>query len=383
MDSGNKVLNYKTADKSRAAIPERIKEARIYRGLTQRELAEEIGLTRQAINNYEAGTNVPPLNTLLEISKILDFPINFFYKERIICENHGEVYFRSSAIPCKTKDMLELKLNYLSSEIICFIEKYINLPELNLIDVEYKEEFSIKDIEDIAKRLREFWGLSDKPIKNLTHVMQENGCIIARLNLNSDKTDGYSKWLSERPYTFLNTEKNAAVRTRFTLAHELGHIVLHHNLRDGEDIRRREKEANYFAGEFLFPSEAVINEISFVSLDALVPIKSKWGISIGAIIRRCLDLELITEERYTTLQKQISKRKWRTIEPLDDIIKCEEPQLFNEAFKLLIDNGIMTKSEIQNSILFSEDEIINICCLDPDFFKEKKLNMKPKLEIVK
>ncbi|MFL0196957.1 ImmA/IrrE family metallo-endopeptidase [Clostridium sp. WILCCON 0269] len=384
MNSGNnKILNYKVKDKSKAVIPERIKETRIYRGLTQRELGEKIGLTRQAINSYEAGTNVPPLNVLLEISKILDFPINFFYKERVVCENQGEVYFRSRAIPCKAKDMLELKLKYLSTEIVYFIEKYINLPKLNLIEVEYKEEYTINDIINIAKRLREYWGLNDKSVKNLMYVMQENGCIIARLNLNSKKTDGYSKWLSERPYTFLNTEKNAAVRTRFTLAHELGHIILHHNLRDGEDIRRREKEANYFAGEFLFPSEAVVNEISFVSLDALVPIKNKWGISIGAIIRRCLDLELITEERYTTLQKQISKRKWRTFEPLDDIIKCEEPQLFSEAFKLLVDNGIMTKSEIQNSILFSDDELINICCLDPSFFKEEKLSIKPKLEVVK
>jgi hypothetical protein len=79
----------------------------------------------------------------------------------------------------------------------------------------------------------------------------------------------------------------------------------------------------------------------------------------------------------------ISKRKWRTFEPLDDVIKCEEPQLFDEAFKLLIENGVMTKSEIENSILFSEDELINVCCLDPDFFKEKKLSMKPRLEIVK
>ncbi len=383
MNSGKKVLNYKVTDKSKSVIPERIKETRIYRGLTQKELGEKIGLTRQAINSYEAGTNIPPLNILLEISKILEFPINFFYKERVNCKNQGEVYFRSSAIPCKTKDMLELKLKYLSTEIIYFIEKYINLPKLNLIDVEYKEEYSLNDIINIARKLRDHWGLNDKPIKNLTYVMQENGCIIARLNLNSEKTDGYSKWLSERPYTFLNADKNAAVRTRFTLAHELGHIILHRNLKDGEDIRKREKEANYFAGEFLFPSESAINEISFVSLDGLVPIKSKWGISIGAVIRRCLDLELITDERYTTLQKQISKRKWRTFEPLDDVIKCEEPQLFSEAFKLLIDNDIMTKSDIQNSILFSDDELINICCLDPSFFKEEKLSIKPKLKIVK
>lgn len=383
MNSGNKFKTLDIIDKTKAIIPERIKEARIYRGLTQQELAKEVGVIRQTICNYEVGINTPPLDMLLEISKKLDFPINFFYKKRIICNDQGEVYFRSSRIPCKKKEMLEQQLNYLSTEIMYFIEQYINLPEVNLVDVEYKEEYTYDDIREITKKLRNKWGLHDKPITNLTYVMQENGCIIARLMLESEKTDGYSKWMWERPYTFLNTEKNAAVRERFTLAHELGHILLHRNLKAGEDIKKREKEANYFAGEFLFPSEAVINEVALATLDSLLPIKYKWGISIGALIRRCLDLELITEERYTMLQKQISKRKWRTFEPLDDVIKSESPRLFNEAFTLLIKNDIITKSDILNSVLFSEDELVKICCLEPDFFGEQKISIKPKLQIVR
>lgn len=383
MYSGNKVIDIIKFDKTKAIIPERIKEARTYRGLTQQELAKELGLTRQAVCKYEIGDNVPPLDMLLEISKKLDFPINFFYKKQIACDDQGEVYFRSSSIPCRTKDMLEQKLNYLSTEIVYFIENFINLPEINLINIEYKDEYTMNDIRNIVERLRNHWGIDNKPVENLTYIMQENGCVIAKLALDSDKTDGYSKWIAGRPYTIINSNRNAAARERFTLAHELGHIVLHRNIRSKEDLRRREKEAHYFAGEFLFPYESVMNEVSFVSLESLIPIKYKWGISIGAIIRRCLDLELITEERYTSLQKQISKRRWRTFEPLDDVTKPEEPQLFNEAFDLLVENGIMTKSEIVNSILFSEDELINVCCLSHDYFKENKLNIKPKLKIVK
>lgn len=377
-DNLEKITNKETA------IPDRIKEARIYRGFTQQELANAIGLSKQSVCKYEIGKNKVPVDVLIKITNILNFPIRFFYKKKIATENiDGEVYFRSSAIPSKKKDMLIQKLNYLSAEITNFIELYIKLPVINLIDVEYKKEYSNQDIGNIVKQLRHHWGLSDKPIDNLTYTMQENGCVIARLFLDSEKTDGYSKWIGERPYTFLNTEKNAAVRARFTLAHELGHIVLHRNLKKGENIKKREKEANYFAGEFLFPNETVLDEIAFVTLDALLPLKAKWGISIGAIVRRCLDLELITEERYLLLQKQISKRKWRTFEPLDDTIKCEKPRLFNEAFNLLIDNGVLVKSDILNSILFSEDELVKICCLEPSFFKEKSISMKPKLKIVK
>ena len=383
MFSGNKDIIIDITNKLTAVIPDRIKEARIYRGLTQQDLAIKVGVSKQAICGYETGTKNPSIDVLSNISQGLDFPINFFYKEKVVCDNQGEVYFRSSAIPCKKKEMLEQKLIYLSTEVVYFIENYLTLPKVNLVDVKYKEEYTYSDINNIVKQLRTHWGLGTKPINNLTHIMQENGCIIANLTLNSDKTDGYSKWMWNRPYTFINIEKEASVRLRFTLAHELGHIILHRNLKNGEDIKKREKEANYFAGELLFPSEVAIDEIMPVTLDSLIPIKSKWGISIGALVRRCFDLELITEDRYLLLQKQISKRKWRKFEPLDDMIKCENPQLFQEAFSLLIEHNIITKSDINNSILFSENELLNICCLEPDFFKEKRISFKPRLEVVK
>ena len=364
-------------------IPDRIKEARIYRGLAQKELADMVGVTKQSICNYEKNLNEPTTEVLIRLSEALRFPINFFYKQRRTIDDAGEVYFRSSAIPAKTKEMLEQKLRFLANDIVGFVEDYINLPELDIIDVPYKSEYSKDDILRIAKELREYWGLSSKPIPNLTYVMQEHGCVIARLSLDSNRTDGYTKWINGRPITFLNTEKDAAVRARFTLAHELGHIILHRNLKPGEDIKRREKESNYFAGEFLIPSDSALDEIINISLDSFIPIKLKWKVSIGVIVRRCLDLDLITEDRFTLMQKQISKRRWRTYEPLDDMIEVEKPQLFKEAFTLLNENNILSKDEITDLIAFDKNELIELCCLPHDFFSDGQLSIKPKLRIVK
>lgn len=364
-------------------IPDRIREARIYRGFAQKELAEKVGITKQSVCNYEKGLNEPTTEVLIGLSEALRFPINFFYKQKKMMDEEGEVYFRSSTIPAKTKEMLKQKLSFLANDIVGFIEEYINLPELDVVNVPYKAEYSKNDISSIVKELREHWGLLNKPIPNLTHVMQEHGCVIARLNLDSDKTDGYTKWVNDRPLTFLNTEKDAAVRARFTLAHELGHIVLHRNLKPGENIKKREGEANFFAGEFLFPSDSVLDEIVNITLDSFVPIKQKWKVSIGVIVRRCLDLELITEDRYTMLQKQISKRRWRTCEPLDDRIEVEKPQLFKEAFSLLDENHILSKDDISDLIAFDKEELVELCCLPHDFFEDRQLSMKPKLRIVK
>lgn len=366
-----------------AVIPERIRDARVYRGFTQKELAEEIGITKQAICNYEKGLNHPTNDVLVKMMEALKFPLIFFYKPTVKNVEQGEVYFRSSALPAKKKEMLEQKLNYLSTEIIGFIEGFIKLPDVNLIMTEYQETYSKEDIVEIAHKLRNLWGIDSRPIKNLTYIMQENGCIVARLKLDSEKTDGYSKWMFNRPYTFLNAEKNGAVRARFTLAHELGHIILHRKLKNDEDIKRREWEANFFAGELLFPSEKVLDEIMYVSLDSLIPLKSKWGVSIGVLVRRCLDLELITDDRFTMLQKQISKRKWRKCEPLDDILEVEQPRLFKEAFDLLDENRIVSKAEIPDMIYFDEKELIDLCCLENDYFNEFSTPNKPKLTLIK
>lgn len=384
MESGDKIVNLEQmVGISGKVIPERIKEARIYRGYTQQDLSQKLGITRQAVCSYESKANTPSLETMMEISKILNFPLNFFYKKRVVCNEQGEVYFRSSSIPAKTKEMLEQKLDLLATEIADFLCEYIRLPELDLIDVPYKEEYTSEDIIKIVHDLRNHWNLGNKPISNLTYLMQEKGCVIARIFLDSQKTDGYSKWMWNRPFTFLNTEKNAAVRARFTLAHELGHIILHRNLRPGEDIKKRERESNFFAGEFLYPTEAVLEELSFITLDSLVPIKAKWGVSVGVLIRRCLDLGLITEDRYTILQKQMSKRKWRTFEPLDDLLEIEQPQLFKEAFTLLDENNILNKKEILDVIAFDKNELVQLCCLPQDFFGEPQLTIKPKFQVIK
>lgn len=367
LDRNNKYQLYSI---ERAIIPERLKDARIYRGYSQQELADKIDITRQAISSYEKGKKNPSIEVLTNISMELKFPFDFFYKDVEKQEIEPVYFFRSMSIPKKTKEMLYKKMEYFNSEILGFCNRYINLSKNNLIEINKKEFFSQDKIREIVEELRGKWGIYDSPINDLMYLMQKNGCIISYINLNSDKTDGFSCWIEDRPIILINNVKNSATRLRFTLAHELGHIILHKNLDSNESLKEREAEANFFAGELLFPTDQVINEVYSTTLDSFIPIKYKWKISIAAIIRRCLDLELITDERHLILQKQLSKRKWRKVEPLDDIIENEEPQLVQDIFDLLVNNNIITKNGIIDNIRFYDEELIEICGLREDFFKE-------------
>lgn len=88
-------------------------------------------------------------------------------------------------------------------------------------------------------------------------------------------------------------------RTRWTVAHELGHIALHHGVLDGA----AELTASMFASELLAPAEVLANELpAHVTLRELVPLKLRWGISIGALILHLRRHELIAPARAETLE---------------------------------------------------------------------------------
>ncbi len=361
-------------DKSPHIVTSRIKDAREYKGLTLDGLAEKVGITKQAISLYEKGKRVPSIEILKKISLATDFPINFFYKEKR--ENVVQIKpdFRSNKIGATQERILEKRAECIIENVMDYISEYVRLPRVTMLPIkcDVNEAFNQEEIIEIVKSLRNLWKLSDKPIPDLAYIMQKNGCVIIMLDL-MDKTDGFSYWYEDVPYIFLNSTYKSASRARFTLAHELGHLILHReDSLKRRNIKLKEAEANFFASEFLYPSEVALDELDSISLESLIPIKSKWGISIGALVRKALDLDLITDERYTQLNKQISKRRWRKEEPLDDILVFKKPKLLKDAFNVLVDNDVLTKKEILDEIGFHAEELCKICCLDKDYFAEEK-----------
>lgn len=357
---------------------ERIKQARLYRGLSQAELAERLEVSKQAISRYEKNDMNLATNIIAKLPNALGFPLSFFSKEfNFENKNKDAIYFRTKEIPRKTKDSLEVKIKLLDEEIISYLDNYIGLPEHKLPDLSKyikinKYNYDREEIKKICKEIREFWGLGDEPIDNLSYVLQSNGYIINKQNISQNKTDGFSQYFNNRNYIFISANKGSAVRSRFDLAHELGHLVMHINI-DSEELGGKviERDADYFASEFIYPEESFINDIQGRSLnfDTFIKLKEKWKISIQAIIRKCRDLDLISEDKYTYFQKRISYNKWRIHEPLDDIIISEEPRLLKDALELLIENNILTKEKLLRDLDIYADDVIKLCNLPEDYFE--------------
>jgi Zn-dependent peptidase ImmA (M78 family) len=128
--------------------------------------------------------------------------------------------------------------------------------------------------------------------------MESKGIVICRYEMQGENVEAFSFWNGHRPFIFLASEKEAAVRRRYDLAHELGHLILHRwieqsELEDRAILKAIEGEAYKFAGAFLLPSSSFPNEVYTTRLDAFIPLKQRWKVSIQAMIYRCADLDLI------------------------------------------------------------------------------------------
>jgi Zn-dependent peptidase ImmA (M78 family)/transcriptional regulator with XRE-family HTH domain len=349
-------------------LPEKITEARESVGLNMTELAEEIGVTRQAVSRYELGTLTPSPEIMSKLIIVLGQPLIFFTSPRQRTDIAiGTSFFRSFKSATATSRRVCLRRKQWLIDAFNFVSKYINLPEVK-VEQYYQEAYSKEDIEDIAVKCRRFWGLGDGPIGDLIKLLEANGIVVARADFGLDKIDAFSFWYGDRPFIFLSSDKSSAVRSRFDAAHELGHMVLHNGLtadqlEDPVVLKRIEAEADQFACRFLLPVTSFPSEVFSSRINHFIELKKRWKVSIGAMIYRCSDLAIFSEEQVLNLRRQMSMNKMRTREPLDDVIPVENPAMLRKSIDLLLKNGVRMADDIVREISLSGSAIERLCGL--------------------
>ena len=216
---------------------ERLKKARIYRGLTVAELAEQVGCQRQTLSMYEISKSQPADPKIVEqISRILDFPTSFFYEHPVLSPA-STIYFRSLLTTSKKYRNEQIAKMEFLSQIYVLLQDYIEFPRyepLCLADGTTPEE--------AAYALRDAWGLGHGPIENLISVVEQHGILVTSFATSTDDVDAFSEFvdIGDNP-TYLiaySNNKTSAARIHFDIAHELGHICLHEWSEDIEDITK-------------------------------------------------------------------------------------------------------------------------------------------------
>ena len=312
---------------------ERLKKARIYRGLTVAELAERVGCQRQTLSMYENLKSQPAdKTTVARLAKELDFPIKYFYEDSCAFTS-GTVYFRSLLTTNKKYRSEQIvKMDYLA-QIYSLLQDYVVFPEYTPLDLS-----NDMTPEQAAYTLRDAWGLGQGPIDNLISVVEQHGILVTSVSTSTNDVDAFSRLMTGgNASTYIiaySNNKTSAARIHFDIAHELGHICLHEWSEDIEDISKeefkcKEREANDFAAAFLLPEEMFRRDAERgpQTIAYYRQLKKKWKVSIAAMIRRSEKLGIITTEEYQKLIRIMQRRGLRKEEPLDDVLITASPQL--------------------------------------------------------
>lgn len=331
--------------------------AREYRGMTQGELAGKIeGLSQSNLSKFEKGFNTISDNVLEKIAKALNFPYSFF-DEKIynISEN---VNFRKKSMGKKDKSKIEYSYR-LIGYIVDKLSDSVEFPDFTLKTIDLEQGYSIKDA---ARYIRKNLGLMENrtPVRRICGLLEESGIIIIETDLDNDKFDGVS-FISDKGYPIIVISRYASNdRKRFTIAHELGHLIMHsekdfiiYNYRD------KEKEASEFASEFLMPSEGIYNDLLNLKLNSLAELKRYWLTSMASIVRRAYDLKAINDDKYKYFNVELSRKGYRKEEPIHVFI--DKPTVFKDAYDIHIKELDYSNEELSDAFSLPIDIIERFC----------------------
>lgn len=356
----------------RLLIPGRLRDARKVARLSQEELGERVGVTRQSVSAYERGDKVPEPATFHKIAAVLGQPIAYFTNAGApVFGEFSTRFFRKSGPETARRNEACAVLGEWFVQTARYLDNFINYPPVLLPEAvpDTGGTYSLDQIDAIALALRSQWGLGAGPISNVLALLESKGIVVCRYELSGDNVEAFSFWNGSRPFIFMASDKDSGVRLRYDLAHELGHLVLHRwveqsEIEDPLRLKVIEAEANRFAGAFLLPRTSFPNEIYTMKLDAFVPLKERWKVSIQSMVYRCRDLDIIDADQYLNLYKQISFRKWRKKEPLDDPrrIPLEEPKLLRRAMELVLEKR-KHPDEVTGELHLSPEWIEALCNL--------------------
>jgi Zn-dependent peptidase ImmA (M78 family)/DNA-binding XRE family transcriptional regulator len=348
--------------------PERLKEIRILRKMNLSQLAERLGLTKQAVSKYELGKSIPSSEIINRILAILGISRNFLTKPSVEVNGaNSSLFFRATSTTTETDRAFANIICKWGYEIVLGMNMFENTPKLNFPN--FNEELTIPEK---AAYLRQFWDLGNVPINNITSILETNGIFVFIVNSSELHTDAYSKIINSVPIIILNEYKGTAVRWRFNLCHELGHLLLHNNLSATEfELKpdKIEKEASLFASCFLMPAESFGTSVVTTKLENFLELKKEWKVSIAAMLYNCEYLGIIDNNKYTALQKQLSKKGWRKNEPFDDVLESEKPMYFHQqAKKHLFDK--FNFERFHNLVRLPIIDIERMCSLPYRYFAE-------------
>lgn len=339
--------------------------ARRARGLSQRDLAERVGVTAMAISKIETGqTSAPTPETLRSIAQATSFPSSFF--ERPTGDLPPPLYRKLSSLGRRRMDQIEALAQVYADAFVAVMDAARTKLPSTMAEIAEEATRLHYEPEAVAQLARRRLGLgADEPVDHLLSRVEQAGCGAVRIGAIEDPFDAFSVWrrgaaTNSLPLLVMGREvEGVGDRLRFTAAHEIGHLVLHRDRTPPHDDA--EIEADQFASAFLMPRDAITRDLRTVSLTplGLAPLKAKWRVSLQALFMRAVRLGLVKSDREKRrFFQEVNRRGWRKREPVD--IPLEAPVVLHMAFDRLVKKKGMAVDDVADLAGLTKADLLGV-----------------------
>lgn len=344
---------------------ERLRDARVIQRLKAQDVAEMAGIAPHRYSKYEhnLSTTVDTVRAHL-LAGAVNFPVQFLAAPPITPVQRGSLLFRAkNSMTRGEEDQLIAWARLIGDLIQRSVQESIRLPYLRLPRI--TETISPQEA---AQLTRKALGVANsEPIPHLTRILERNGVYVAVLDfsgeLHAKHHDAFSTWVGPTlDWAMIGVRATSSwERTRLSIAHEVGHLVMHYIRRDGD----LESEAYAFGAELLMPSDALRDcWPSSATLMSLLPLKQKWGMSLASLIEHGYRNSLLNAAQRTNLYKQMSNKKdratgerWRVREPGWRDREPERPKLLAKVAETAF--GIDIKlDQLSNQVYYWRSDLI-------------------------
>lgn len=319
-----------------AELGDLLRLARQLRGFTQKAASEKLSVAQAVLSRMENGLVDADEEFVERACKTYDLPKTFFDIRDTVygppVSVHTMFRGKKSEVSARDVDMITAELNVRLFHLKQFLEN-VDLNTTNELPVLDVEQYS--SIAKIASIVRAHWKVPSGPIKNLTRLMERAGIIVGESSFHGAPVSGVTFAAPGRPPLVLVNRDHPADRLRFTLAHELGHLVMHRF-----PTASMEEEANQFASAFLLPPEE-LKEVfrgRKITLELLASLKKEWRVSMQSLLMCAQSLKCITDNQARYLWQQISARGWRTREPASLDFDFDPPTVLPTIIKSHLDD---------------------------------------------
>lgn len=327
-----------------ASFGDLLRLARQLRGFTQKKTAESMGLAQAVLSRLENGLIEPDAAVIQRAGRVFELPEAFFESQDTIygppVSVHTMLRGKKSEVTARDVDMITAELNIRLFHLRRFLENVDISPvnEIPRLDIEEAES-----VERIAATVRAHWKIPSGPIKNLTRLMERAGIVVGLSDFRGAAVSGVTFSAPGQPPIVLINKDHPADRLRFTLAHELGHLVMHRFPTPG-----MENEANQFASAFLIPPHEIKDALRGrkITLALLASLKKEWRTSMQSILMAAHRARCLTDNQNRYLWQQLSSRGWRTREPASLDFPVDTPSVLPTIIRAHMETLGFEKSEL-------------------------------------